>query len=230
MDGGELPDSLQAGMSATQKYKVVLLGDQSVGKTSLIVRYLKNTFDEKVDATIGMDFQSKTVHLPDRSVRLQLWDTAGQERFRSLVNSYIRDAAAAVIVYDITKRLSFANTAKWVEEVRSARGDEAVIMIVGNKSDATEQRQVSPEEGKRQAQEVGAEFTETSAKTGENVSNLFQQLAAVLQVEASIQRAAVGGSAEAGAGSAGQAGVHLQAANVNGSGEGAAGSKKPCQC
>ncbi|CAE7817288.1 rab6, partial [Symbiodinium sp. CCMP2456] len=98
------------------KYKVVLVGDQSVGKTAVVVRYLKNTFEEKAEATIGMDFQTKTVQLLSGSqIRLQLWDTAGQERFRSLVNGYIRDAAAAVVCYDVTNRQSFDSTTQWIE-------------------------------------------------------------------------------------------------------------------
>eukprot|EP00931_Biecheleriopsis_adriatica_P066089 TRINITY_DN40503_c0_g1_i1.p1 TRINITY_DN40503_c0_g1~~TRINITY_DN40503_c0_g1_i1.p1 ORF type:complete len:208 (-),score=57.58 TRINITY_DN40503_c0_g1_i1:97-720(-) len=168
---------------STPKYKVVFVGDQSVGKTSIIVRYLKNTFDDKVDATIGMDFQTKNVQLGDGKgqLRLQLWDTAGQERFRSLVNSYIRDAAAAVVCFDITKRDSFENTAKWVEEVRSARGDDALIFLVGNKSDVSEdQRQVNADEARAKALAFKAEFTEASAKTGDCVKELFQKLAETL--------------------------------------------------
>merc|ERR1719305_2086606 len=116
------------------KYKLVFLGDQSVGKTSIITRFMYDTFDTAYQATIGIDFLSKTMFLEDKSsIRLQLWDTAGQERFRSLIPSYIRDAAAAVVVYDITKRASFAATSKWVEEVRNERGEDAVVALVGNK-------------------------------------------------------------------------------------------------
>merc|ERR1719491_2890756 len=120
------------GVSIPPKYKVVLLGDMTVGKTSLINRYLHGTFQEKVDATIGMDFQTKNVCTGDRTVRLQLWDTAGQERFRSLVTSYIRDAAAAVVVYDVTQRQTYENAFRWMEEVASARGgSETVVFLVG---------------------------------------------------------------------------------------------------
>merc|ERR1712039_545451 len=139
-----------------------------------------NTFEDAHEATIGMDFQSKTVHLTDRQVRLQLWDTAGQERFRSLIPSYIRDAAAAVVVYDITRRASFAGTRKWIEDVRSERGSDALVALVGNKSDLADKREVPTEDAKQQAQEMGVMFTETSAKEGINVNELFQQLAANL--------------------------------------------------
>lgn len=133
-----------------------------------------------IQATIGMDFQSKTVYLEDRTLRLQLWDTAGQERFRSLIPSYIRDSAAAVVVYDITRRASFAGTRKWVEDVRNERGENVLVALVGNKSDLSSSREITEEEGRRQAEELGVLFSETSAKTGSNIKELFQQLAANL--------------------------------------------------
>merc|ERR1740121_3505829 len=118
-----------------QKYKVVFLGDEAAGKTSVVRRYMYDTFEESIQATIGMDFQSKTVYLEDRTLRLQLWDTAGQERFRSLIPSYIRDAAAAIVVYDITKRASFLSTRKWMADVRADRGESTIIVLVANKCD-----------------------------------------------------------------------------------------------
>merc|ERR1712039_996861 len=128
-----------------------------------------------------MDFQSKTVYLEDTArtpVRLQLWDTAGQERFRSLIPSYIRDSAAAIVVYDVTKRTSFTGTRKWINDVRTERGSDALVALVGNKMDLDEQREVPTEEGKQQAEEMGVTFTETSAKVGTNVTELFKQVAA----------------------------------------------------
>ena len=108
-------------LAPLEKYKLVFLGDQGVGKTSIITRFMYDSFDTAYQATIGIDFLSKTMYLDDRTVRLQLWDTAGQERFRSLIPSYIRDSSVAVIVYDITNRNSFANTAKWIEDVRAEK-------------------------------------------------------------------------------------------------------------
>ncbi|CAK0836795.1 unnamed protein product [Prorocentrum cordatum] len=160
------------------KFKVVFLGDEACGKTSLVRRYTYDSFEESVQTTVGMDFQSKTVHLEDRSVRLQLWDTAGQERFRSLIPSYIRDAAAAIVVYDITKRASFLSTRKWMADVRADRGDMAKIALVGNKCDRANEREVTVEEGRAQAEELGAVHAETSAKDGTNVEALFKQMAA----------------------------------------------------
>uniref|UniRef100_A0A7S0AFA3 Uncharacterized protein n=1 Tax=Pyrodinium bahamense TaxID=73915 RepID=A0A7S0AFA3_9DINO len=170
-------------MHRPQKCKVVVLGDQEVGKTSLITRYVySGTFDEKYQATIGVDFLAKTVQLQDGgTLRLQLWDTAGQEKFRSLARSYVRDARAAVLVYDVTKRLSLDGVRAWAQCVRNECEDGPIIVLVGNKTDLSEQREVAADEGKREAQELGAcVFIETSAKDGTNVDALFQQLACAL--------------------------------------------------
>ncbi|ONM23814.1 Ras-related protein RABH1b [Zea mays] len=96
-----------------------------------------------MQATIGIDFLSKTMYLEDRTVRLQLWDTAGQERFRSLIPSYIRDSSVAVIVFDVASRQSFLNTSKWIEEVRTERGSDVIIVLVGNKTDLVDKRLVA---------------------------------------------------------------------------------------
>ncbi|CAI0447614.1 unnamed protein product [Linum tenue] len=158
-----------APVSALAKYKLVFLGDQSVGKTSIITRFMYDKFDTTYQATIGIDFLSKTMYLEDRTVRLQLWDTAGQERFRSLIPSYIRDSSVAVIVYDVASRQSFLNTSKWIEEVRTERGSDVIIVLVGNKTDLVDKRQVSIEEGESKAREMNVMFIETSAKAGFNI-------------------------------------------------------------
>jgi len=162
------------------KYKLVFLGDQSVGKTSIITRFMYDKFDNVYQATIGIDFLSKTMYLEDRTVRLQLWDTAGQERFRSLIPSYIRDSSVAVVVYDVTNRQSFMNTMRWITEVRTERGSDVIIFLVGNKTDLVDKRQVSIEEGDAKARELGVNFIETSAKAGLNVKALFRKVAAAL--------------------------------------------------
>mmetsp|Transcript_24091 Transcript_24091/g.63544 ORF Transcript_24091/g.63544 Transcript_24091/m.63544 type:complete len:209 (-) Transcript_24091:25-651(-) len=200
-----------------QKFKVVLLGDEAAGKTSLVRRYMYDTFEDSIQATIGMDFQSKTVYLQDRTVRLQLWDTAGQERFRSLIPSYIRDAAAAVVVYDITKRSSFQGTRKWIDDVRAERGQGAMIALVGSKSDLSAERQVSEAEGKAQADEMGVTFAETSAKLGTNVASLFQQLAATLPA---------GGTGAAGVSGGGGGNIQIRADTA----AAAEAKKKKCAC
>ncbi|CAI8011424.1 Ras-related protein Rab-6A [Geodia barretti] len=201
-----------------RKFKLVFLGEQSVGKTSLITRFMYDSFDSTYQATIGIDFLSKTMYLEDRTVRLQLWDTAGQERFRSLIPSYIRDSTVAVVVYDITSKPvtypqilcgtvrgfrlstnncthlamydlihlssldgnSFQQVSKWIEDVRAERGTDVIIMLVGNKTDLQDKRQVSMEEGERRANDLNVMFIETSAKAGYNVKQLFRRVAAAL--------------------------------------------------
>eukprot|EP00918_Siedleckia_nematoides_P008216 GHVU01017802.1.p1 GENE.GHVU01017802.1~~GHVU01017802.1.p1 ORF type:complete len:226 (+),score=40.03 GHVU01017802.1:46-678(+) len=162
------------------KYKLVFLGEQAVGKTSIITRFMYDTFDNNYQATIGIDFLSKTLYVDDRTIRLQLWDTAGQERFRSLIPSYIRDSSAAVVVYDVTNRSSFLNTTKWIEDVRAERGTDVVIVLVANKTDLADRRQVSVEEGEQKARENNIMFIETSAKAGFNIKALFRRLAGAL--------------------------------------------------
>lgn len=163
-----------------KKYKLVFLGEQSVGKTSLITRFMYDSFDTAYQATVGIDFLSKTVYLKDKAIRLQLWDTAGQERFRSLIPSYIRDSAVAVVVYDITNFISFQETNKWIQDVRSERGEDVIIVLVGNKTDLSSTRQVTAFEGMEKAKELDVLFIETSAKIGYNVNLLFRRIAAAL--------------------------------------------------
>ncbi|KAI8967262.1 RAB6A, member ras onco protein family [Mycotypha africana] len=153
-----------------KKFKLVFLGEQSVGKTSLITRFMYDTFDNTYQATIGIDFLSKTMYLDDRTIRLQLWDTAGQERFRSLIPSYIRDSSVCVVVYDITNRASFQNTSKWIDDVRAERGTDVIIVLVGNKTDLSDKRQVTVEEGEKKAKDYNIMYIETSAKAGYNVN------------------------------------------------------------
>uniref|UniRef100_A0A4X1TPZ6 Ras-related protein Rab-6B n=1 Tax=Sus scrofa TaxID=9823 RepID=A0A4X1TPZ6_PIG len=170
-----------------RKFKLVFLGEQSVGKTSLITRFMYDSFDNTYQATIGIDFLSKTMYLEDRTVRLQLWDTAGQERFRSLIPSYIRDSTVAVVVYDITNLNSFQQTSKWIDDVRTERGSDVIIMLVGNKTDLADKRQITIEEGEQRAKELSVMFIETSAKTGYNVKQLFRRVASALPGMENVQ-------------------------------------------
>ncbi|KAG3276295.1 RAB6A, partial [Ictidomys tridecemlineatus] len=138
------------------------LGKQSIGKTSLITRFMYDSVDNTYQATIRIDFLSKTMSLEDRTVRL------GQERFRSLIPSYIRDSTMAVIFYDITNVNAFQQTTKWIDDVRTESGSDVIIMLVGNKTDLADKRQVSIEEGERKAKELNFNFIETRAKAGYN--------------------------------------------------------------
>ena len=168
------------GVQNITKFKIVFMGDLSVGKTAIITRFMYDSFDIQYIATIGIDFLSKTLYLDDRTVRLQLWDTAGQERFRSLIPSYVRDSSVAVIVYDITNRATFLNVSSWIDYVRTERDSNVLIMIVGNKTDNAEERQVSTEEGEEMAKKEKVIFIETSAKLGHNIKALFKKLATSL--------------------------------------------------
>lgn len=159
-----------------KKHKLVFLGEHSVGKTSLITRFMYDSFDTSYQATIGIDFLSKTVYLKDRTIRFQLWDTAGQERFRSLIPSYIRDSSVAIVVYDITNRVSFEQITKWIIDVRRERGQNVIIMLVGNKVDLENFREVPTEIAVEKAKEMETLFIETSAKVGYNVKQLFTRI------------------------------------------------------
>jgi Ras-related protein Rab-6A len=174
------PTLSSATVTPLQKYKLVFLGDQAVGKTSIITRFMYDTFDTSYQPTIGIDFLSKTMHLDDKTVRLHLWDTAGQERFRSLIPGYIRDSSVAIIVYDITSRQSFLNTTQWLEDVRAERGNDVIICLVGNKTDLQDRREISVDEGEAHARSHNVMFVETSAKAGLNIKVLFRKIAAAL--------------------------------------------------
>ena len=138
-----------------------------------------DTFDDQYAATIGIDFLLKTMYLEDnKTIRLQLWDTAGQERFRLLIPSYIRDLHVAVICYDITLKKLFENLTNWINDVKLERGDDVIIVIVGNKLDLSNKRQVTMEECDALVEEVGAKFgLETSTKANHNVKLLFKKIA-----------------------------------------------------
>jgi len=171
------------------KFKIVFLGDMSVGKTCIISQFMYGTFDATHQPTIGIDFLSKTIYLDDQTVRLQLWDTAGQDRFRALIPSYIRDASAAVVVFDITSRQSFLSVDKWVEDVRVERGTQVAIVLAGNKRDQAEKRVISAEEGDKKAAALNAKYLEVSARDGTNIQQLFLSLAQELPGMKDVQLA-----------------------------------------
>jgi small GTP-binding protein len=154
------------------KCKLVFLGSSGVGKTSLIHRYILNSFDKDYSGTVGIDFFTKPVHVRDRMVNLQIWDTAGQERFKSLIPFYIRDSTIAVIVYDVSNRESFDEAKAWHKTVVSERGSDAVCILVGNKNDL--EAGVPPEEVAAFTKSIAIQTIETCAKTGQNVPRLFK--------------------------------------------------------
>jgi len=174
--------SQSAGLTSTFKlrYKVVFLGDIMTGKTSFISRFVLDNFNPVYQATIGIDFLSKSIQLEDKLVRLQLWDTAGQEKFRSLIPSYVRDASIIFVLYDIANKASFLNVDDWVAKVDEEKSDDTIVILIGNKLDLEHQREVTAEEGLAKATAHGMLFCETSAKTGANVKTIFRKAALAL--------------------------------------------------
>merc|ERR1712159_388085 len=167
-------------IQADKKYKVVMLGDSTVGKSSILYRLKFCAFSGKQESTIGCEFFAKPIPIPERQdpVKLLIWDTAGQEVFRSFTPNFLRGALAGIICYDITSRESFEHAAGWLEDLKKARGDEAIVALVGNKVDLEGQRQVSTAEGEAKAKEFGAKvFRETSAKSGLNIDQVFEDVA-----------------------------------------------------
>mmetsp|Transcript_19896 Transcript_19896/g.39038 ORF Transcript_19896/g.39038 Transcript_19896/m.39038 type:complete len:195 (-) Transcript_19896:679-1263(-) len=161
----------------THHSKLVLLGDTAVGKSCLVVRFVRDEFFEFQEPTIGAAFLTQTVTLDDATVKFEIWDTAGQERYRSLAPMYYRGASAAVVVYDITNRESYDGAKSWITELQR-RGDPNVILaLAGNKVDNEAQRQVPKEEVEEYANENSIIFFETSAKTAQNVRELFVEIA-----------------------------------------------------
>merc|ERR1712070_385650 len=163
-------------IAADKKYKVVMLGDSTVGKSSILYRLKFSSFSGKQESTIGCEFFAKPIPIPERPeqpVKLLIWDTAGQEVFRSFTPNFLRGALAGIICYDITNRESFEHAAGWLADLTKARGDEAIVALVGNKVDLDGQRQVSTQEGEAKAKV----FRETSAKSGLNIDQVFEDVA-----------------------------------------------------
>ncbi|XP_010519704.1 PREDICTED: ras-related protein Rab5-like [Tarenaya hassleriana] len=157
--------------------KLVLLGDMGTGKTSLVLRYIKGQFHDFQESTIGAAFFTQVVPLETMAVKFDIWDTAGQERYHSLAPMYYRGAAAAVVIYDITSTDSFARAKQWVEEVRRQGTPNLVMFIVGNKADLEAKRKVGTEDAEQYARENEMGFLEASAKTAQNVNELFYEIA-----------------------------------------------------
>ena len=157
------------------KYKLIFLGDQSVGKSCILNRFLNDTFLEDYQATIGLDFQSKNIQIENQDIHLLLYDTAGQEKFRSLIPMYTRDANIILLVYDISNKDSFNHLSDWLKDLTNVNIDEVIFAIVGNKVDLSAKRAITQEEGKKFADEHNFIFQEISAKTGFGFPELFYQ-------------------------------------------------------
>ena len=157
-------------------FKLLLIGDSGVGKSSIMLQYVDQTFTDTHVSTIGVDFKIITSTVNDKICKLQIWDTAGQERFKTITSSYYRGAHGIIVVYDTTNRESYDNVKIWLEEARRLVSGDPNFILIGNKSDLSEKRKVSKEEAEEFATDNGIAFIETSAKTNVNVSNLFETL------------------------------------------------------
>mgnify|MGYP002803641238 FL=1 len=184
-------------------FKLVLLGDASVGKSCLVVRFAKGEFYEYQEPTIGAAFMTQTVSLSTEVVKYEIWDTAGQERYKSLAPMYYRGAAAAVIVFDITSRESFDAAKSWVAELQNT---DTLIALAGNKSDLEASRAVEREMAKNYADQMGILYMETSAKSGQNVNELFHEIAVRLPKQSKEDEAARGFAVGSQGGAASSAG------------------------
>ncbi|CAL9748864.1 ras-related protein RGP1-like [Musa acuminata AAA Group] len=154
-------------------FKVVLIGDSAVGKSQLLARFARNEFSVDSKATIGVEFQTRTLNIDDKTIKAQIWDTAGQERYRAVTSAYYRGAVGAMLVYDITKRQTFDHVARWLDELRGHADRNIVIMLIGNKSDLGSLRAVPIEDAKEFAQRENLFFMETSALEATNVEGAF---------------------------------------------------------
>ena len=176
-----LPDkdlrSLEIERKIIYKFKVCLIGEIAVGKTSIIERYITGRFNSEYNCTCGTEFRLKTVSKEGLgSAEISIWDTAGGEKYRSITKSYFRDAQGIVVVFDLTNRLSFNTLETWINEVRDTVGNESVIVVVGNKMDLNEKRKVSDSEIEEFVDRMNLKYFEASAKDGVNIDEVFQYL------------------------------------------------------
>ncbi|KAH9622223.1 hypothetical protein KSS87_010508 [Heliosperma pusillum] len=169
---------VQSSSNYDASFKILLIGDSGVGKSSLLLTFVSTSFDH-LPPTIGVDFKIKLLTVNDKKLKLTIWDTAGQEKFRTLTSSYYRGAQGIVLVYDVTRRETFTNLSDfWAKEVELySTNQDCVKMLVGNKVDKDSERAVTKEEGIALAQQLGSLFIECSAKTRENVEQCFEELA-----------------------------------------------------
>lgn len=163
-------------------FKILLIGDSGVGKSSLILRFVDDTYSEAFTTTIGVDFKVKIVTVGDKTIKLQIWDTAGQDRFRTITSSYYRGAHGIIVVYDISDYSSYCNVQQWIQEIGRYASDDVNKFIVGNKSDLpSDQRQIEESTAKEYADSIHVPFIETSTKLSLNVDKLFMDFAQQIQ-------------------------------------------------
>ncbi|KAF5760535.1 putative small GTP-binding protein [Helianthus annuus] len=155
-------------------FKIVLIGDSAVGKSNLLARFARDEFYPNSKSTIGVEFQTQKIEVKGKEIKAQIWDTAGQERFRAVTSAYYRGAVGALLVYDISRRQTFDSIGRWLNELHTHSDMNVVSILVGNKSDLKDAREVSTEEGKMLAESEGLFFMETSALDSSNVTAAFE--------------------------------------------------------
>ena len=159
-------------------YKVLLLGDSTVGKTCFLLRYCDKTFEDAHLTTVGLDYRLKSMVLKNgKNVKLQIWDTAGQDRFRAITKNYYKGANGIILIYDVTNLQSYENVKNWIAQIKESANQNVIIYLVGNKIDIKEEdRCVKTEDGKKLAEEFKLPFFESSAKIGININEIFEQI------------------------------------------------------
>ena len=157
-------------------FKVLLLGNSNVGKSSLFLRFVDDIWNDTFVPTIGADFKIKTFNIDDKKIKMQIWDTAGQERFKNIIASYYRGAHGILLLYDVTDKDSFKNLSNWLIEIEKNASKNVLKVLIGNKSDLEDERVVSFNQGKEFADTYGLKFIETSAKKNLNVNEAFETL------------------------------------------------------
>ena len=170
----ESPNAQNAGYDMI--FKIVLIGDTSVGKTNILSKYLSNEFDPDSKATVGVEFGTKNFKIQNSIVKVQIWDTAGQERYRSITNAYYKGAKGSLLVYDITNPKSFESLDKWISDLKTNGDQKISIILLGNKSDLESDRKITTEQGKEKAEFYKLAFMETSALNGNNIEKAFNEL------------------------------------------------------
>jgi small GTP-binding protein len=170
--------------------KIVVVGDSGVGKSCFLIRFVRDTFDEDSQPTLGVEFLTKIVKTTSHTIQLQLWDTAGQELFRSVTSGYYRGSAGAVLMFDLTSHDSFESIDRWLQDIREVARTDVVTVLVGNKSDLADQRKVTAAEAEAYAKEHNIAYVETSAKSGTNVPETFDAVVAPIEknVEAGMYK------------------------------------------
>ena len=165
-------------MSDAEEYemmiKVILIGDSGVGKTNIMSKYLKNQFMENSKATVGVEFGSKLFNHQGHKIKAQIWDTAGQEKYKAITGAYYKGSKGAFIVYDITRKDTFASIERWVNDLKATSDPKLTIILIGNKNDLDDKREVSKDQGEEKAKSFGCAFLETSAFSGDNLDKAFE--------------------------------------------------------